>query len=163
MCIPVDLQLKLFDSIVLPIHTYSCEVWGFENCAEIEKVHLRFCKKILKVRQTTSNYMVYGELGRYPLNIHINVRMIVFWLELKSSNTLSSNVYQLLLTLKESKDFHFKWFDHIFKICNTTGMNYLLDSKELESSHQCIKLQFKRILQDQFIQSWFSDMNKSSR
>jgi hypothetical protein len=24
-------------------------------------------------------------------------------------------------------------------------------------------LQFKRILQDQFIQSWFSDMNKSSR
>ena len=42
-------------------------------------------------------------------------------------------------------------------------MNYLLDSKELESSHQCIKLQFKCILQDQFIQSWFSDMNKSSR
>ena len=40
-------------------------------------------------------------------------------------------------------------------------MNYLLDSKELESSHQCIKLQFKRILQDQFIQSWFSNMNKS--
>ena len=66
VCTPVDLQLKLFDSIVLPIPTYSCEVWGFENCAEIEKVHLRFCKKILKVRQTTSNYMVYGELGRYP-------------------------------------------------------------------------------------------------
>jgi hypothetical protein len=42
-------------------------------------------------------------------------------------------------------------------------MNYLLDSKELESSYQSIKLQFKRILQDQFIQSWFSDMNKSSR
>jgi len=58
LCIPVDLQLKLFDSIVLPILTYSCEVWGFENCAEIEQVHLRFCKKILKVRQTTSNYMV---------------------------------------------------------------------------------------------------------
>ena len=42
-------------------------------------------------------------------------------------------------------------------------MNYLLDSKELESSRQCIKLQFKRILQDQFIQSWLSDMNKYSR
>ena len=90
-CIPVDLQLRLFNSIVLPILTYSCEVWGFENCAENEKVHLRFCKNILKVRQTTSNYMVYGELGRYPLNIHINVRMIGFWLKLKSSNKLSSN------------------------------------------------------------------------
>jgi hypothetical protein len=42
-------------------------------------------------------------------------------------------------------------------------MNYLFDSKELESSHQCIKLQFKRNLQDQFIQSWVSDMNNSSR
>ena len=82
LCMSVDLQLKLFDSIVLPILTYSCEVWGFENCAEIEKVHLRFCKKILKVRQTTSNYMVYGKLGRYPLNIHSNVRMIGFWLKL---------------------------------------------------------------------------------
>jgi hypothetical protein len=107
--------------------------------------------------------MVYGALGRDPLNIHINVRMIGFLLKLKSSNKLSSNVYQLLFTLKESKDFHFKWLDHIFKICNLIGMNYLLDSKELESSHQCIKLQFKCILQDQFIQSWFSDMNKSSR
>ena len=38
LCIPVNLQLKLFDSIVLPIPTYSCEVCGFENCAEIEKV-----------------------------------------------------------------------------------------------------------------------------
>ena len=106
--------------------------------------------------------MVYGELGRYPLNIHINVRMIGFWLKLKISNKLSSNVYQLLFTLKESKDLRFKWLDHIFKICNSTGMNYLLDSKELESSHQCIKLQFKRILQDQFIQSWFSDMNNGN-
>jgi hypothetical protein len=65
--------------------------------------------------------------------------------------------------LKESKNFHFKWLDHIFRICNSTGMNYLSDSKELESSHQCIKLQFKRISQDQCIQSWLSDMNNSSR
>jgi hypothetical protein len=107
--------------------------------------------------------MAYGELGRYPLNIHINVRMIGFLLKWKSSNTLSSNVYQLNFTLKESKDFHFNWLDHIFKTCNSTVINYLLDSKELESSHQCIKLQFKRILQDQFIRSWLSDMNTSSR
>ena len=89
--------------------------------------------------------------------------MIGFLLKLKSSNKLSSNVYQLLFTLKESKKFHFKWLDHIFRICNSTGMNYLLDSKELESSHQCIKLQFKHISQDQCIQSWLSDMNNSSR
>jgi hypothetical protein len=53
--------------------------------------------------------MVYGELGRYPLNIHINVRMIGLWLKLKSSSKLSSNVYQLLFTFKESKDLRVKW------------------------------------------------------
>jgi hypothetical protein len=73
----------LFNSIVLPILTYSCEVWGFENCAENEKVHLRFCKNILKVRQTSSNYMVYWELGRNPLNIHINVSMIWILVKIK--------------------------------------------------------------------------------
>jgi hypothetical protein len=28
--IPIDLQLKLFDSLITPILVYSCEVWGFE-------------------------------------------------------------------------------------------------------------------------------------
>ena len=55
VCTPVDLQLKLFDSIVLPILTFSCEVWGFENCAEIEKVHLRFCK--------TNDFKLHGLRG----------------------------------------------------------------------------------------------------
>jgi hypothetical protein len=75
--------------------------------------------------------MVYGELGRYPLHIHINVRMIGFWLKLKSSDKLSRNVYQLLYILKESKDFRFKRLDHIFKICNPTGMNYYVSNCNL--------------------------------
>jgi hypothetical protein len=58
--------------------------------------------------------MAYGELGRYSLNIYINVRMIGFWSKLKSSNKLSSSVHQLLFTIKESKDLRVKWFDHIF-------------------------------------------------
>jgi hypothetical protein len=143
VCTPVDLQIVWQHSVA---YSYIF-LWnlGFWKLCWNWKGYLRFCKNILKVRQMTSNYMVYGEIGRYPLNIHINVRMIGFLLMLKSSNKLSSNVYQLLFTLKESKDFHFKWLDHIFRICNSIGMNYVLDSKELESSHQCIKLQIKRI------------------
>ena len=29
--LPIDLQLKLFDNTVLPILTYACEVWGYED------------------------------------------------------------------------------------------------------------------------------------
>jgi hypothetical protein len=60
ICIPIDLQLKLFDSLVTHILLYSAEVWGFENKGNIEKMHLQFCKKILKVRNSTPNVMLYG-------------------------------------------------------------------------------------------------------
>jgi hypothetical protein len=50
---PVDLQLKLFDSLVSLILLCASEVWGFANKESIENVHLQFCKKILKVRSTT--------------------------------------------------------------------------------------------------------------
>ena len=42
--LPVDIQLKLFDSLVLPILLYCCEMWSFEKLEDIEQVHLTFCK-----------------------------------------------------------------------------------------------------------------------
>lgn len=35
----------------------------------IEQTRLQFCKRVLKVRSTTPNFMVYGELGRFPLEV----------------------------------------------------------------------------------------------
>jgi uncharacterized membrane protein len=44
--IPIDLQLKLFVSLVESIILYGSEVWGFENIQIMEKIHLKFCKRI---------------------------------------------------------------------------------------------------------------------
>jgi hypothetical protein len=55
--IPIDLQLKLFDKLIFPILTYGCEIWGYENTKQIEKLHLQFCRNILGVRTTTPNVM----------------------------------------------------------------------------------------------------------
>ena len=72
-------MLELFDKSVVPILLYGCEVWGFENIDIIERIHLKFCKIILNVKKSTANYMVYGELGRYPLRVLIYSRLIKFW------------------------------------------------------------------------------------
>ena len=40
--LPIDLQLELFDSLVLPILLYGCEIWGFENIEILEKLDLFF-------------------------------------------------------------------------------------------------------------------------
>ena len=33
---PIDIQFKLFDTLVLPIMTYGCEIWGHENFVQLE-------------------------------------------------------------------------------------------------------------------------------
>ena len=42
--IPVDLQLKLIDHTVVPILTYACEIWGYENLDMIENVQNDFLR-----------------------------------------------------------------------------------------------------------------------
>jgi hypothetical protein len=43
--LPIDIQLTLFYQTILPILTYNCESWGFENNDIIEGVHTNFSKK----------------------------------------------------------------------------------------------------------------------
>ena len=87
------IALQLFDAFVAPVLYYGCEVSGFTNANNIEKLHLRFCEKVLGVRQSTSNVAVYEELGRYPLYINRFVTVIRYWFKLGSSdNIILSNI-----------------------------------------------------------------------
>ena len=60
--IPIDLQFKLFDTLILPILIYGCEIWGYENTKQLEKLHLQFCRNILGVRTTTPNFMTWENM-----------------------------------------------------------------------------------------------------
>ena len=66
--LPVDLQLQLFDSMVMPILLYGSEVHvtGFENTDILERLCTQFYKIILNVtvKKSTPHIMLYGELGR---------------------------------------------------------------------------------------------------
>jgi hypothetical protein len=75
LAILIDLQLELFDSLITPILVYSCEVWGFENKQGIEKMHLQYCKRILNLRSRTPNFVVFGEIGRFPVEIIITLQI----------------------------------------------------------------------------------------
>ena len=78
----IQCQLDLFEKISKPIFLYGSEIWGFSNNESIERVHLTFCRILLKLKMSTPSYMIYGELGRYTMDIDIKVRIISYWTRL---------------------------------------------------------------------------------
>ena len=42
--LPVDIQLQLFDSIVVPVLLYASEVSGFESCDILERYAFNFIR-----------------------------------------------------------------------------------------------------------------------
>ena len=161
--IPIDLQLKLFDSLVEPILLYGAEVWGFENILLLERLHLQFCKKILQVRASTPNYMVCGELGRLPLSIKVKMRMVSYWCRLiRNENKISTHLYKLMYYLHNNGICNFKWLSCVKGIFDETGLSYTFSS-QFPIDFSYLKPVLKQQLSDQFIQKWFSDIDNSSR
>ena len=96
-----ECQLELFDKMVKPMLLYWEEIWGFsKNIDCLEKIQLRFCKLLLKLKSSTPNYMIYGELGRFPIEIDINIRMVLYWGKKQNSCTYHINYYTCFLLKK---------------------------------------------------------------
>ena len=64
---PIKIMFHLYDSLVAPVLSYGCKIWGFASPQYIERVHRKFLKQILNVKLSTNNYALYTELGRHPL------------------------------------------------------------------------------------------------
>ena len=81
-----SLLCHLFNSLILPIANYGCEVWGHVKAEDLEVVHRKFCKFALRVPNTATNLAVYGELGRVPLEIKRRYAIIKYWLRIVSDS-----------------------------------------------------------------------------
>ena len=70
--------------MISPILLYNSEIWGsyvqsdFKawNSSQIERTHQQFCKRYLEVSKKASNVACRDELGRFPLIIAINQRIL---------------------------------------------------------------------------------------
>ena len=99
---------KIFDSMISPIVTYYSEVWGtfvksdfksWDN-SPIEKAHLQFCKRYLKVHKIASNMAIRAELGKYPMIIDINKKILNYlnYLQDKDDNSIVKHSLQISIT-----------------------------------------------------------------
>ena len=77
----IDKYLKLTDSLVKPVTLYACECYGDSMTREIfanktEQLHMSKCKQTLGVKKFTKNIKVLSELGRTPLEIDNETKML---------------------------------------------------------------------------------------
>ena len=60
----------------------------------VERVHVVFCKRLLGIKRTTNNSMMYAELGRVPLRANRLFNMIRYWHRiLKTNNCILKACY----------------------------------------------------------------------
>ena len=101
----------MFGSVILPILLYGSEIWEHENNELIEKRHLKFCRIRLQASNSTPKCMILGELGRYPLQLLVDLRISNNWSTTLShkDSRLNKILYQILIELSENGFFEFPW------------------------------------------------------
>ena len=96
--------------------------------------------------------MSYGEIGRVPIDVVINVRMISFWNKLLTYNQkLSSILYRIIYI-----------YMHIKSIFDNVCLSYVWNQQNPIHLVE-LKLTVKQKPTDQFIQKWYNLIATSSR
>ena len=141
--------------MIVPILLYGSEVWGIYGYKEIDKLHLKFCKRILSVKQQTPSCAVYGELGRFPLSNICIERSLKYWLHiLKSQNYCMYNIYMNQIM---SSNVGF-WANHVKHKIEIFG--YLLEYMDVNVDPLPI---LKQRCRDQFLQEWSMSVSNMSK
>ena len=144
--------LSLYDTYVGSILNYGCELWGHHTAPDIEKVHLYFLKRILKVRKSTINNMVYCELGRLPMYVERQYRMVKYWIKLlHSENCILKACYNEMFENSYVRpNDKLNWCCKIRDILCRYGFNYIWLSQNV-CNVELFLLQFKQRIVDIFI------------
>lgn len=162
--LPIDLQLQLFDHTILPIATYGCEIWAFENTSLIEKLQNEFLRYITNSKKSTPTYMLHAELGCKPVEIKIKTQMIGFWLSIVNGKDtkLSKWLYNILLEEYNGGIYQHKWIHSIKEILISVGQIQLLNKEAIENPN-LIKKKISRTLFDLYVQEWHTKITLSSK
>ena len=163
----IKTKLALFDALVTPILLYNAEGWGLYDFPHIDKIHIKFCKILLGVRQQTPNYAVYGELGRCPLSVIAKDRAAKFWLKiLGNTDSLIHKIFQdqvyeienRLITNRSTAKKH--WASLIKSYIETLGFpDMWWDHFMHAPNFQIIKPRIR----DHFLQHWCAQINNLSK
>ena len=160
--LPIDLQIELFNKMIKPILLYGCEIWGHGNLESIERVQLKFLKQILNLKKSTPSFMVYGEVGAYPLYVDIHTRIVSFWTKLGDNgiNDTAVTLYKIISILNDKQILKSKWLNNIKNMRFSNGFGHIWETHD-EVNRKWFVETFKQKLKDQYLQNWSSRVDQS--
>ena len=157
-----DIFCDLFDKMIMPILCYGSEVWGFHCGDAVERAHLQFCKKVLRLKWNTVNNIVYSELGRTNTQCVRFVRIVKYWLKImKCDDTrLIKRVYNVLLI--DADNGKVNWVSLLRNLLQTCGFGHVWQNQGVQETGAFLKV-FKQRVRDNFGQTIHRELQNSSR
>ena len=160
-----SMKIQLFNTMVAPILNYGSEVWGLRKADPIEKLHRSFLKSVLRVKNSTPNCFVYGELGVYPLYIERYGRVMSFWVKIincsSNEESIIYKVYKELYDLTITNPEEITWASRVRDVLNRCGLGNYWREQKVYNRSQFLSL-FKRRIRDIYIQEWNADVRDTS-
>ena len=152
--------IRMLEAQVVPTLLYGAELWGLENPRKVETAHAFALKKFLGLSTKTPNHMVYGDLGRFPMQVYSCVRAIKYWLRLSRMEPGRLPYQAYLMLLRSNISGKPNWASSVKELLQKLGFGYVWYNGGVENPTGFIK-QLKRRLKDCFMQEWNS-VNKTS-
>ena len=116
---------------------------------------------ILKVSKSTTNKMVYGELGRCPLILEKKVRIVKYWLKIvhRELSPLVRKIYKIMLHTITADNTIVNWAALARDMLFNSGFVWM--QQGVTNRTYFIRF-FKQRLRDQYIQQWFTSVSTRS-
>ena len=131
----------------------------------VETFHLSFLKSILRVKKSTPNCFVYGELGQYPLALERKIKVIKFWIKIVSQdlecNSLVFKIYQEQLRLCNLNPNLVTWASLVRDMLNKYGLGNYWVAQNVGDKKVFLEF-FKRRMYDVFLQEWNASVSATS-
>ena len=154
-------QVELFDIMVSSVLCYASEIWGFHRGNDIEILHNKFCRRILKVGRTTPNCFLYGELGHLPMYIIRQFRVMKYWSNiLKKKQPIVFDIYNVLL--EDANNGKVNWVSRVRDLLSNLGLNYIWYQQFDVNFDIPIDTIIARI-RDNFIQNWYASIENCEK
>ena len=125
-----------------------------------EKVHTKFLKFALGINKYASNHAIRAELGRYPLELKLNEKLVKYWHRIENYDITT---YPLLTeAYSVSKANNHMWYQNIMNLFESNGLGYI--SQDPHSySEKFIVNEINMAYENQYIQSWDAEARESPR